>query len=162
MHLTIPELLAYTAEERNRWERWFRENGDEMFQTPIAGGAETTIGQLVMHIFGGELRIIQFLRNEPTVKYRNLPCQNIAEVFGMGIKSRQAMLDFVDSMAGADWERVVEFPSGDKPIRATVRKAVAHVCVHEIRHWAQIARLVRERGFAPPGEHDLLFSSALD
>ena len=162
MHLTIAELLAYTAEERNRWERWFRENGDEMFQMPISGPIETTIGQLVMHIFGGELRVVQFLRNEPTVKYRNLPNRGIAEVFGMGIKSRQAMRDFVEDLAPADWDRVVEFPSGENSIRATVRKAVAHILIHEIRHWAQIARLVRERGFVPPGDHDLLMSAALD
>jgi uncharacterized damage-inducible protein DinB len=162
MHLTIQELLAYTDEERRRWESWFRDNGDEMFETPIAGPLETTIGQLVMHIFGGELRVVQFLRNEPTVKYRNLPSRGIAEVFGMGIRSRQAMRDFVAGLAPADWDRIVEFPDGGGSIRATVRKAIAHICIHEIRHWAQIATLVRERGFAPPGDHDLLLSSALE
>src|ERR1039457_1020169 len=77
MHLTVRELMSYTAEERGRWERWFRENGDEMLATPIAGPLETTIGQLVMHIFGPEVSSARRLRKEPLTGYRSLPSASV-------------------------------------------------------------------------------------
>jgi uncharacterized damage-inducible protein DinB len=57
---------------------------------------------------------------------------------------------------------VVEYSLRGRAVRASIRKTLFHVYIHEIRHWAQVARLVRERGFPPPGDHDLLFSSALE
>jgi uncharacterized damage-inducible protein DinB len=41
------------------------------------------------------------------------------------------------------------------------RKLLFHMVLHEVRHWAQIAAAVRAAGFAPPGEHDLIYSKAL-
>jgi uncharacterized damage-inducible protein DinB len=162
MHLTVAELMAYTAEERARWEDWFRANGDEVFSMPIAGTMETSIGQLVMHVFGPELRYVQRLRNEDQTDYRALPHGSVEAVFGFGLQSRSAMRDFIDGLAAADWDRVMEYPVRNFWVRASIRKTICHVYIHEIRHWAQIARLVRERGFEPPGNHDLLMSSALE
>jgi uncharacterized damage-inducible protein DinB len=46
-------------------------------------------------------------------------------------------------------------------LRATAKKIVVHVLIHEIRHWAQIGTLFRLNGLT--GEfHDLLFSPVLD
>jgi len=42
------------------------------------------------------------------------------------------------------------------------RWAVANALIHEVRHWAQAATIVREHGMAPPGDHDLILSHALD
>jgi hypothetical protein len=47
--------------------------------------------------------------------------------------------------------------AGGRLYEASVRKIVFHV----IRQWAQIAKLLRECGFGPSGDHDLLASSAL-
>ncbi len=161
MHLTVHELMSYTFEERARWERWFRENGDAMLAMPIAGTAENTIGQLVMHIFGPELRYVERMRNEPLTEYRALPGGTVEAVFGFGLKTRRAMRTFVDGLGEDGWDREVELVWPGVHTRATVRKIVCHVYIHEIRHWAQIAGLVRERGFEPPGGHDILFSGAL-
>lgn len=162
MHLTVRELMCYTAEERDRWERWFRENGDEMLTIPISGTAETTIGQLVMHIFGPELRFAQRLRNENMTDYRSLPSESIDQVFGFALRSRQAMREFTDELTPETWNRVIQFPVPSGTAKASIRKVVCHVYIHEIRHWAQVSRLVRERGFEPPGDHDLLVSAALE
>ena len=45
-------------------------------------------------------------------------------------------------------------------LKATPRKIVVHVVMHEIRHWAQIGTLFRLHGLT--GElHDFLFSPVL-
>lgn len=161
MQLTIDELTRYTDEERARWEHWFGENGQDLLKMPLAG-KEPTVGALILHIFGPELRYVQRIEDQPLTEYRGLPSRTIAEVFGFGIESRHALRRFLARAKPEDWNRSVEFQLPDGMHRATVRKMIAHALLHEIRHWAQIARIMRERGFVPPGNHDLLASGALE
>jgi uncharacterized damage-inducible protein DinB len=161
MHLTVEELLQYTDEERTRWEQWFRDNTEDLLKVPIQSDRETTIGALILHIFGSELRFAQRLNGDPLSEYRHLPCHHVDESFGFGIESRKALRRFVQHAGPAEWDRVLEFEIGVRLQRASVRKIVFHVLLHEIRHWAQIAKMLRERGFVPSGNHDLLASSAL-
>ena len=60
----------------------------------------------------------------------------------------------------ADQPRTIQVASGGE-FTLTARKLLFHIVVHEIRHWAQIALAVRLAGFAPPGQHDLMYSPAL-
>lgn len=161
MNLSVEELLAYTGEERARWERWFYENGEELLKMPILGERENSIGALILHIFGPEFRYVQSLQGIPTDDYRGRPSHHVEQLFGFGIESRKLMRKFVAGLTDPQWRSVVEFDIGPRHYQATVRKVILHVLLHEIRHWAQIARLMRERGFIPPGDHDLLTSQAL-
>ncbi len=162
MHITIEELLRYTDEERARWENWFAENSEDLLSTPIAGDRQNTIGSLIVHIFGPELRAVQRLRGEVLTDYHGRPGTTLAEVFGFGIATRQALRGYIFQVSASDWNRVVDFSLGPNHARATVRKIVTASLIHEVRHWAQIASLVRERGFVPPEDHDLLTSAALE
>lgn len=162
MHLSAEELLGWTDEERTRWEQWFVTNGEELLEMPLSGTKETTVGALIMHIFGPEIRYVQRLRNEPVLEYRHLPATKVSQVFGFGLETRKAMREFVDQAKTEDWSRVVEYDVADYHVRATTRKIILHTLMHEVRHWAQIARMMRERGFVPPGDHDLLMSGAIE
>ena len=161
MHLTVEELIHYTDEERARWEKWFRENGDDMLNMPIAGEQENSVGKLILHIFGPELRYVQRLRDEPLSEYRGRPSATVDQVFGFGLESRRVLRDYILGLKPEEWSRTVHLKIGSLERSATVRKIVLHALMHEVRHWAQIARIMRDRGFAPPGRHDLLMSEAL-
>jgi uncharacterized damage-inducible protein DinB len=161
MYLSVHELLHYTDEERSRWERWFRQNGEDLLKMPLAGDRESTVGALILHIFGPELRYVQRLRNESLDEYRARPCSHIDELFGFGLETRKAMRQFAQSARPEDWDRMLDFGIAGRHYSASTRKIVLHVLIHELRHWAQVARIMRERGFVPPGDHDLLMSSAL-
>ncbi len=161
MNLSIEELLHYTDEERRRWEAWFRENGEELLKMPIGDRGESTAGALILHIFGPELRYIQRMRGEMLTEYRGRASDRIDQVFGFGLETRKAMRAFVRDAKREDWTRMFNLEISGRDIHASMRKIVLHALMHEIRHWAQMARIMRERGFTPPGDHDLLFSSAL-
>ena len=81
MHLSLEELLRYTDEERSRWELWFRENGPDLLRMPIAG-RQPTVGAMILHIFGPELRYVQRIEGDALTEYRGLPSKTIEEVFG--------------------------------------------------------------------------------
>ena len=91
-------------------------------------------------------------------KYRELPCSTVEELFGFGLKARQSMRDYVGGLSADEWTRIVELNTPGGKLRGSVRKILFHSLMHEVRHWAQIARIMRERGFIPPGSHDLLTS----
>ena len=167
MQLTIEELLQYTGEERAEWERWFSVHGAEPLKFRLTGEPHETVGGLMMHIFSPERRYLQRLRGEPLTEYKDFPTDTWEEIFGFGHKGREELRRFVEEATAKDWEHIHEFnlqPNAvqGNQIRATTRKIILHVLMHEIRHWAQIARVVRENGMVPPREHDLLFSRALE
>jgi uncharacterized damage-inducible protein DinB len=162
MYLTIQELISYTDDERAKWEKWFSLNGEESLQIPLAGDKQTTVGMLILHIFGPELRYVERLRGRPVTEYRDAPTDRADGIFAFGRRSRQGLREFVQQAQSGDWSRVLEFNVGQYQLGASARKIVLHVLMHEIRHWAQIARVMREHGLPPPGGHDLLLSNALE
>ena len=60
---------------------------------------------------------------------------------------------------GADAQLDVprDFTILNRPLRVTPRKIVIHILMHEIRHWAQIATLLRLHGLNVE-PHDFLIS----
>lgn len=162
MFLSVDELLQYTEEERERWERWLEGHGDSLLAIPIAGDEDNTVGRMIMHIFGPELRFVERLRNEPVTNYRTLPASSVETVFGFGLESRRKMREYIEGLSAEDWPTVVEIQIGHAIVRASIRKIIFHTLLHEIRHWAQLARIMRENGIAPPGRHDLLMSAAIE
>ena len=159
MNLTIEELISYTDEERAKWEQWFALHGDEPLKFPLADAAHGSVGALILHIFGPELQYVQFMHDESLTDYTNFSVDRANELFAFARRSRGLMRVWSREAKEADWVRVFE-PQDN--VRVSARKIIVHVLLHEIRHWAQIALIMRQRGIAPPGDHDLLFSKALE
>ena len=59
------------------------------------------------------------------------------------------------------WGKTHEVEGRGFHLEGPARKLIAHILVHEIRHWAQIALAVRLAGLEPPGDHDLFYSNAM-
>ena len=165
MHLTVDEFIEYTDDERTKWEHWFITHNNEPLNIPLAGDICPTIGSLIIHIFRAEAWYAHLLRDEPLteesqlVKIRNnLAADRADEIFGFGRLTREVMRAFIREAQSKDWARVYEVEALDCQVRSSARKIVMHTLMHEVRHWAQMAALIRQRGFAPPGYHDLIFS----
>jgi uncharacterized damage-inducible protein DinB len=160
MNLTIQELLSYTDEERAKWERWFAEHGDGPLAFSPDNAAHASVGALVLHMFGPELQYTEFMRGETALTdYAETAFDKAEALFAFGRRSREALRAWSAGASAEDWERRLEPQEG---VSVSARKIATHVLLHEIRHWAQVALVVRQHGLAPPGNHDLLFSTALD
>ena len=67
---------------------------------------------------------------------------------------------FIESFPAASWDVLKDFEFVGWSLKATPKKIVLHVLTHEIRHWAQIATVLRLSGFT--GDlHDFIFSPVL-
>ncbi len=165
MHLTIAELLDYTEEERAKWQSWFAAQGNDPLRIALAGETHTSLGALIQHIFWAECFYAYWLRGEVLTKESDVVKQNQAlpndqadAIFGFGQASRAALRAFTDGAGEAEWERAYELTIQGMHFQGSARKLIAHILIHEIRHWAQVAIIVRQNGLTPPGDHDLLFS----
>ena len=118
MQVSIQELLHYTDEERQRWEQWFHENGEDLLKMPIAGRHPATVGALVLEIFLTEQRSVDWLRGEAVTETGERRRERVQEVFGFGMETRNAMRTYAGRASDQDWTRVVSFDVDGRSYRA--------------------------------------------
>lgn len=166
INLTLEDLMAYTLWERQKWYQFFNERGEQVLKTsagPHGDGRFNTIGDLVRHIFGAEKRYIDRLTDRELTDLASLPSDDLEGLFRFGEQSRKGLQEFIQTFPHESWgvPQDLHFPNLNLRARATPWKIVIHVLMHEIRHWAQIATLLRLNGLV--GEfHDFLFCPLTD
>src|SRR5258706_14659365 len=161
--LSIDEFLAYTAGERVKWEQWFRAQPPAALEASVQRGARfATVWALMDHIFIVEKRHTQRLMQvSPLAQETGVAAMDAPALFAYGRAAREQLTAYMAALSDAEAARVRQFAMQTKTYSLTPRKLLFHIQMHEVRHWAQIAVALRNAGFKPPGDHDLLFSSAL-
>jgi uncharacterized damage-inducible protein DinB len=118
-----------------------------------------TVGGLVHHIFGVELRYTQRLRDERVIEWDESLETSIEEVFALGDNARGQLIDFLTSATAAELDKILTFKTftaGD--VTVSKHKIASNIFLHGIRHWGQVATAVRQSGFGDGWPHDLLLS----
>jgi uncharacterized damage-inducible protein DinB len=163
MLIDVNLLLEYTDWERQKWHESLHQRGDRILLTSTGANGDTrfeTVGDLIRHIFSAEKRYVERLSDKPLTDTVSISAEKIEVLFNLGQESRKALREFIGTLPAEQWDAPREYMMMNHPIRATPKKFVIHVLLHEIRHWAQIATLLRQNGLK--GDfHDFLFSPAL-
>ena len=156
--LTYDSLLELTSVEHHRWHDWFLAHPDA-WTVPFATGRMATIGGVVHHIFGVELRYTQRLRDEPVKEWDEFTETTIEQVFELGDDARSQLVDFLTSSPEQDLEKILTFKTFTAGVvTVSKRKIASNIFLHGIRHWGQVATTLRQNGFADQWPHDLLLS----
>jgi uncharacterized damage-inducible protein DinB len=159
--ITLKELLAFTETSTKRWRHYFEEN-QEALEVPCDIYNSGNVRGFLRHIFAVELRHSQRLLAEDVTPYEALKSDTLAGLYEIHEKAMQNLRRF---LSGADAETLNEqiaiqtVPAGT--LHASRRKLFAHVVLHSVRHWAQMATLLRDKGFKTDWPKDLLFSEAI-
>jgi len=160
MQLNLNDLLAYTAWERQNWYDCLKQHGKKALKIhlgPNRDGRFETVGDLVKHIFSAEKRYVARITGQPLSDFADLPNDNVEALFQFSQQSRKELQHLLETFPEAEWDRPKEFKVLNYSVKATPKKIVVHILMHEIRHWAQIATLLRLNGL-PSGPHDFLVS----
>ena len=156
--LTYDSLLELTSVEHHRWHDWFLAHPDA-WTVPFATGRMATIGGVVHHIFGVELRYTQRLRDEPVKEWDEFTETTIEQVFELGDDARSQLVDYLTSSPEQDLEKILTFKTFTAGVvTVSKRKIASNIFLHGIRHWGQVATTLRQNGFADQWPHDLLLS----
>jgi uncharacterized damage-inducible protein DinB len=159
--MSVEELLRYCAGERDKWRRWFLAHPEALGIPVQPGGRHASVGKLVDHIFLTERRHLQRLTLQPVSDATGLTAKNAPPLFDYGASVRRELEQYIRALDDEQADEVMTIDIRGRQWTMTPRKLLLHILVHEIRHWAQIALAIRLSGLEPPGDHDLLFSTAL-
>lgn len=160
-------MTALSADELMRWAdstslRWFevlRKHPEALtFECDIMQTG--TVAKLVQHIVAVELRYAQRLVGVPESSYDQVPFGTVEE---LSETHRQAMetLNGLLLDKNYDWEQSIQFQTRSAGVlRASRRTVLVHTLMHSIRHYAQLATLVRQHGVKPDWPMDYIFMGA--
>ena len=158
--LSYQFLLEYTSMEQHRWHDWFESNRNA-WDTPFATPPMATVGGVVNHIFAVELRYTQRLRGERVSEWEELVIHaSLEDAFVLGDNARALLVDFLTNAPEQELDRVLTFKTltaGE--VTATKHKIASNIFLHGIRHWGQIATVLRQNGFSVQWAHDALLST---
>jgi uncharacterized damage-inducible protein DinB len=156
--LTYGVLLEVTSTEHHRWRDWFVEY-PKAWVVPFATGRMATIGGVVLHIFGVELRYAQRLLDQEVTAWEEFRQTSVDEVFELGDNARGQLVHFLTTAPEKELDRVLTFQTLTAgTISASKYKIASNIFLHDIRHWGQIATVLRQNGFVDQWPHDMLLS----
>ncbi len=158
--LTATEILQWNDLTAQRWKALLVANPDALeFPCDVYGVG--IVRGLLRHIIAVELRYSERLSGEPVTPYEEVPIGSAEELFALHdlTVTRYGKLLAETSI---DWEEKLEFTTISAGTRSATRKRILfHAFLHGIRHYAQLATLVRQHGIKPDWPMDFLFSEAI-
>jgi uncharacterized damage-inducible protein DinB len=156
--LSYKTLLELTSTEHHRWRDWFVEH-PKAWSVPFASGRMATVGGVVLHIFAVELRYAQRLLDQEVTTWDEFSQASIEEVFELGDHARGLLVHFFTTAPEKELDRVLTFQTLTAgTVSASKHKIASNVFLHDIRHWGQIATVLRQNGFGDQWAHDLLLN----
>jgi uncharacterized damage-inducible protein DinB len=160
--IPISILLAWRDAETGRWHEWFSTHPQETLFIPAGEGRMATLHGLLVHIFAVELRYAQRLVEQPVSDWSEIDPHTLDETFAIGDVARALIGGYLETADddSLDEERTfLTMTAGT--ITATKRKMLFNLVPHGMRHWAQVAMLLRQAGHRDQWSHDLLGSAVM-
>jgi len=161
--LYLDVLLDYTEWERDQWHPWLAQQGPDVLKVapgPHGDGRFAAVGELIRHIFSAEKRYVERLAGLALTDTSLLPTGDVDALFRFGRQSRKDLRALIAEFPPERWDTPEEHTILKRTLRLTPKKIVVHTLMHEIRHWAQIATILRLHGLK--GDfHDFLFSPVM-
>jgi uncharacterized damage-inducible protein DinB len=156
--LTAYETLAWLEKTSSEWKTLL-EAHPEILDAPCDVAGVTTVGGLLQHIVAVELRHAQRLSGIPATDYASIAFDSVEAIY---LTHRCAVALFTRQLeADVNWEEKIEFPTRSMGmLRATRRAVLFHAMLHSVRHYAQLATLVRQHGIKPGWAMDYLAMDA--
>jgi len=157
--LTATELLEWNDETAQRWKALLDAHPAALeFPCDVYGAG--TVRGLLRHIFAVETRYAQRLSGEPATAYEQFPEGSAETLFALHdaavAKYRKLLADPLVA-----WQETLEFTTLSAGTQSATRKKILfHALLHGIRHYAQLATLVRKNGVQPDWPMDFLFSES--
>jgi uncharacterized damage-inducible protein DinB len=143
--LTADELLAWLETTSTSWRTLVAAN-PEILALPCDIMGVSTVAGLIQHIVAVELRYAEQLSGLPPTDYANIPSDTVVAMYAI---HDLAMTLVREQLAlPIDWsERVNYMTRSMGPARSARKTLLFHALLHGIRHYAQLATLVRKHGF---------------
>jgi uncharacterized damage-inducible protein DinB len=153
--LTAEELLAWVETTNAKWRDLVAAHPEILaLQCDVMGAA--TAGGLLQHIVAVELRYAEQLSGLPPSEYATIPYDSAEAIYATHQRAFALLREQL--AANVDWDEWFEFMTRSMGPARSMRKTILyHLLFHSIRHYAQLATLVRQHGIKPGWPMDYIF-----
>ena len=161
--VSFDELLCHNEEETERWRKFFAATPAAL-DVPMDMADMKTVRGAVLHIFVVEQLYAERLSGitRERLSYEDFPADSLDQLFAYHVRALEHLRKLLDTYTEAQWREPIEFRARVMNITATRRKMFAHVFLHSMRHWAQVAMVLRQNGFKQDWEHDFIFTQVME
>jgi uncharacterized damage-inducible protein DinB len=157
--LSATDLIAWVDHTAQHWKRLLAAYPEALTISCDIAGVKS-VGELLQHIVAVQLRYAQSLSSLPQTPYEQIPFSTLDEIYATHERSLQLYRDLF-AQPGIDWSQTIEFPTRSLGRLASTRSGIVfHSLLHAIRHYAQLATLVRQHGIKPDWQMDYLMMVA--
>ncbi len=161
--VSFKELLRYTDLETAKWHTFFKNAGPAILDASVDTAGQKDLRHVLLHIFAVELRYSERLLETEVTAYEQLPTGSLDDLFGIHARARQNIDQWMAKTNEPDLAKVLTFKSITAgTLSASKRKILIHALLHGMRHWAQVANILRVQGHKQEWPHDFLFTDALE
>jgi uncharacterized damage-inducible protein DinB len=153
--LSGKELMAWAERTSSGWHALLAAH-PEALALACDIRETTTVGGLLQHIVAVELRYAQRLSELPETPYEAVPFESVGVIYATHEKAMD-LLARLDDRDQAFWDEWVEYSTRrGGSLRSRRRTVFVHLLMHSIRHYAQLATLLRQHGISPNWQMDYL------
>ena len=158
--LSGSEVLQWADETATKWFALMEEH-PAILALPCDIMNVQSVAQLMQHIVAVELRYAERLTGQEVTPYEQVPYGSLAEITASHTKAHTLFAELLKK-PDLDWEEEIEFVTRSMgTVMASRRKVFFHAQMHGIRHYAQLATLVRQHDIKPGWMMDLMATRAL-
>jgi uncharacterized damage-inducible protein DinB len=86
----------------------------------------------------------------------------LAELFAIGDEARAKLGAYLAGATETDMARTLSISGGGMTITGSARKFLTHTFFHSVRHWAQLATVLRQQGYETTWQHDFVLSDVME
>jgi uncharacterized damage-inducible protein DinB len=156
--LTAEEVIAWNEETASRW-RQLLANHPELLKQPCDIAGTKTVAELLQHIVAAQLRFAERLANLPITDYAAIPFDSVESIYAIHDRAIKILRQLITS--DIDWNESIDYVTRSMGSLRSDRKTILfHALLHGIRHYAQLASLVRHCGVKAGWPMDYLFMHA--
>lgn len=154
--ITGAELQEWVEHTSRDWKQVITTH-PEILAFPCDIRGSQSVAQLLQHIVAAELRYAEQLNGLPQTPYESIPYDSVETIYATHDRAMKLLSPLLDRDA-AFWDEVLEFKTRSAgALRASRRTVLVHMLTHSVRHYAQLATLVRQHGVA----HNLIMDYIL-
>lgn len=152
--LTAEDVLAWNETTARNWRKLFTQH-PELLNLPCDIAGTKTLAEVLQHIVAVQLRYAERIADLPITEYAGVPYNSVDTIYATHDRSIALFQQLL--AADTDWDEAVEFPTRSARLRSTRKTILLHSLLHGIRHYAQLATIVRQHGVKPDWPMDYLF-----
>lgn len=150
------DLVAWVEQTSQGWRRLIAAH-PEALQIPCDVREATSVAQLLQHIVAVELRYAERLHGLSETPYAAIPCETSEALYAIHDRA-MALLRELENHDDVFWDESISFATRSAGSMSVQRRVIfIHLLMHSIRHYAQLATLLRQKGIPPDWPMDYIY-----